>query len=99
MRTSAVATSIHAVSAAFILTPLSGSRYARAKSPRRQSRIAVIPSVARDLGGWGLEDRSFEPPPTQVPRYARDDTTLECFSGEDSMTKPKPGQRPTEDML
>src|SRR5687768_4476947 len=33
----------------------------------------VIPSVARDLGGWGRQDRSSCPLHTQVPRYARDD--------------------------
>src|SRR5690349_12437583 len=39
----------------------------------------VIPSVARDLGGWGAK---LMPPasPAQVPRYARDDTPLHLAS-------------------
>src|SRR5687768_10341816 len=36
----------------------------------------VIPSVARDLGVKGARWSIFEPPPSQVPRYARDDTPL-----------------------
>src|SRR5437016_6128194 len=40
----------------------------------RLLKNAVIPSVARDLGGRGLEKRAFRRlPHTQVPRYARDD--------------------------
>ena len=35
---------------------------------------SVIPSVARDLGGVVAAGLIFAPPPTQVPRYARDDS-------------------------
>src|SRR5438045_2070380 len=39
---------------------------------------AVIPSVARDLGVREARECSFlQPPPAQVPRYARDDSVFQ----------------------
>jgi hypothetical protein len=48
---------------------------------KRASRKArpsfVIPSAARDLCGWGAKLMPVAPP-TQVPRYARDEQTRCC---------------------
>src|SRR5690349_6474439 len=49
------------------------SASAAAMCPWHSAGPDVIPSVARDLGGWGTKSSSMGAPPAQVPRYARDD--------------------------
>src|SRR5688500_31564 len=47
----------------------------------RDKTHAVIPSVARDLGGVGLEDRACRPLHTQVPRCPEDPVLFKAVRG------------------